>query len=189
VNEERKIAKKTVAGKVEPLKRGVLRDDLWEDVAIRHSVAKCGGDEDGTCRVHPEVDEETGKARLTSVGKPEVLERLDRVLRAKEVDHERLEVQSYPGDAGFPAEKAREIVAPRLFRTLRAIREELGLPEPPLLEERTVELERTVERGLDQLLGQGSTPRNSESGKGGDAVAGLTKALEDFTPRFDRETI
>ena len=75
-------------------------------------------------------------------------------MKSDEVDFEEVEIPDYPGDPNFDKQKAQEILRPRLFRTLRDIREDLGLPEVPILEQGIVQIEETIERGFDLLLGK-----------------------------------
>lgn len=183
--EDRELVKKEEGGKVEPLKGGCLRDDAWEDLAIRHSIAEAGGDEDKSCRVYPEVNK-TGEARLISAGKPEVLETLDKALRAKKLEHERLDIEKYPGDEGFPAEKARLIAAPRIARTIKAIREAIGAPKLPLLgevEDVAVAGEKRLEAGLHRFLGL--EPPRKEKEDEESKLEEVEKATEGFRPKFD----
>ena len=150
-NEAKSI--KQTEGEREPLKPNLLVDDLWEDGFSRHVITKIGGDGDGTCRVYADLDESADKAYITSFGKPEVLEKLDRVLKMRQFEHRMFRIKRYPGDPGFPIEKAQRLMRPHVFRTLKKWRENSRLPLlPPPFEEEAVRLEEAFGQDLDQLL-------------------------------------
>ena len=124
----------------EPLKKRPLLDDLWEDLRMRQEIAERGGDEDSSGRIHSHIDKDTGRRRIIFAGKPGLSKDIKEVIKNDGVEFEEIEIENYPGDEKFDKQKAKEIITPRLFRTLKAIREDLGLPEVPILEQGTVQI-------------------------------------------------
>jgi hypothetical protein len=141
-------------GEFEVLKKRPLLDDLWEDVKIRDAIAKRGGNQDASGRIHSHFNKDTGRHHILFAGKPELSQAIKKAFRSNEVEFEEVEIENYPGDEKFDKQKAREIMAPRVFRTLKTIREDLGLPEMPILEQGTIQIEETIERGFNKLLGK-----------------------------------
>ena len=138
----------------EPLKKRPLLADLWEDLKMREAIAAGGGNEDKSGRIHSHVDKDTGRRRILFAGKPGLSKDIKEAMQSDEVDFEEVEIENYPGDENFDKQKAQDILRPRLFRTLRDIREDLGLLEVPILEQGAIKIEETIERGFDQLLGK-----------------------------------
>ena len=138
----------------EPLKKRPLIADIWEDLKMREAIAAGGGDEDASGRIHSHIDTDTGRRKVLFAGKPRLSKDIKEVMQSDEVDFEEVEIENYPGDENFDKQKARDILRPRLFRTLRDIREDLGLLEVPILEQGAVQIEETIERGFNQLLGK-----------------------------------
>lgn len=138
----------------EPLKKRPLIADIWEDLKIRESIAAGGGDEDASGRIHSHIDKDTGRRKVLFAGKPGLSKDIKEAMKSDEADFEEVEIPDYPGDPNFDKQKAQVLLKPRLFRTLRDIREDLGLPEVPILEQGTVKIEETIERGFNQLLGK-----------------------------------
>ena len=138
----------------EPLKKRPLIADIWEDLKIREAIAAGGGDEDTSGRIHSHVDKDSGRRKVLFAGKPGLSKEIKEAIKSDEVDLEEVEIENYPGDENFDKQKAQDILRPRLFRTLRDIREDLGLLEMPILEQGAIKVEETIERGFDQLLGK-----------------------------------
>ena len=138
----------------EILKKRPLLDDLWEDVKMRDAIAKKGGNEDASGRIHSHFNKDTGRRHILFAGKPGLSRDIKEAFRSNEVEFEEVEIENYPGDEKFDKQKAKEIMAPRVFRTLKAIREDLGMAEVPILEQGTVQIEETIERGFNKLLGK-----------------------------------
>ena len=137
-----------------PLKPGVLRADIWEDVAICYAIAKAGGNDDESCRVHAEIDQQTGQAKIRWVGTDRSIDKVRRALKADVVEHEEMRIDSYPGEENFPIEKAKEIALPFIVRTMEMERQRLGLHEPAKkLETHLLEFKETIDLGLKQLFG------------------------------------
>lgn len=160
MNRELEAADKTEGESKRPLKQHGLIDDLWEIGLARHVIARSGGDPDGICPIHIDLDEDAGEAYISSFGKPEVVEKLDRALKVGQVKHKMFGIKRYPGDPGFPVEAAQKVMGPHIIRTIKSWRENSRLPLPPLpLEGKAVELEESVEEKLTQFFGLN---RNSE---------------------------
>ena len=137
-----------------PLKPGVLRSDLWEDIAIRYAIAKAGGNDDESCRVHAEIDEQTGQAKIKWVGTNSSIDKVRRALKSDIVEHEEMQINSYPGEENFPIKEAKVIALPFIVRTMEVERQRLGLPESAKkLETQLLEFKETIDLGLKQLFG------------------------------------
>lgn len=135
------------------IKPGVLRSDLWEDIAIRYAIAKAGGNDDESCRVHAEIDQQTGQAKIRWVGTDKSIDKVRQALRADVVEHEEMRIDSYPGEENFPIEKAKEVALPFIVRTMEMERQRLGLPESAKkLETHLLEFKEAIDLGLKQLF-------------------------------------
>ena len=140
-------------GESKPQKPGVLRADMWEDIAIRYAIAKAGGNDDETCRVHAEIDEQTGLAKIKWVGTNRSIDKVRRALKSDIVEHEEMQIGSYPGEENFPIKEAKEIAMPFIDRTLEVERQRLGLSESAKkVERRLLEFKETIDLGLKQLF-------------------------------------
>lgn len=141
-------------GESKPQKPGVLRADMWEDIAIRYAIAKAGGNDDETCRVHAEIDEQTGRAKIKWVGTNRSIDKVRRALKSDIIEHEEMQIDSYPGEENFPIKEAKVIALPFIVRTMEVERQRLGLPESAKkLETQLLEFKETIDLGLKQLFG------------------------------------
>ena len=154
MNTNKNISQNNNAENTKPIKQGVLQADMWEDIAIRYAIAKAGGNDDESCRVHAEIDEQTGQAKIRWVGTDRSINKVRRALGADAVEHEEMRIDSYPGEENFPIEKAKEIALPFIVRTTEVERQRLGLPESAKkLETQLLEFKETIDLGLKQLFG------------------------------------
>ena len=173
----------------EVLKPGVLRDDLFEDIVHREYISRREISEDFTLRVTPIYEEKTGMAKLISTGKGKAQDAMDKVIRAERIEHERVTPKAYPGEVDFEPEKVKRIAGPRFARTLKVIREGLGVPKLPLLgavEDVAAVAEKDFEGALNRFLGVEQAKSSEEASKG-EKLKELNKATEGFKPKFEKE--
>jgi len=154
MNTESELIQGPESGKA--LKPYVCIDDMWETGIARHVVDKMGGNGDETSRVHVHVDETTGKACITSFGKPEVLEKLDHAFKVGKFEHRMYKIKKYPSDAGFPFEAIQKVMRPYLFRTIQCWRQDAELPKP-FFEEDAIKLEKAFEKSIAIFGGDNSS--------------------------------
>ena len=168
MEEEKKEGELAKVEEAKQLKPGVLRDDLFEDLIHREYVSRQRADEDLSLRVTPTYDEEADVGKIISTGRKEAKEALDKVLRAKRIEHEAVTPKAYPGEEGYDAEKVRKIAEPRFERTLKALKEIKSLPKPPwedwFLEGPGSEKEKTAEELSGFIEQSPFTPKFKEEG-------------------------
>ena len=120
---------------------------------VSYAIAKAGGNDDETCRVHAEIDDQTGRAKIKWVGTNRSIDKVRRALKSDIVEHEEMQIGSYPGEENFPIKEAKEIAMPFIDRTLEVERQRLGLSESAKkVERRLLEFKETIDLGLKQLF-------------------------------------